>query len=330
MLYPDIPALILAPMDGLSDAPMRAVQSELGAFTFAVSEFIRVSSTIPPRRQFHRHIPELLTGAVAPGGLPVQVQLLGGDPGRMGEAAAVACAAGARAIDINFGCPAPTVNRHDGGAALLKHPERIRAIVAAVRAATPQPVPVSAKLRLGWDSMDAIYANADMAAEGGASWLTIHGRTRVQGYTPPAHWGPIGRVRERLGIPVVANGDIWTVEDYRLCREETGCIHFMLGRGAIANPLLPLLIAARMGLPSAGTAPTLSASSPDWVPLLQRLVFWTEHFNGSVTFQTTSRLKQWLKIASLHGGFRGFDDVKHAQTSDELFAVLRARGQVAA
>ena len=91
--------------------------------------------------------------------------------------------------------------------------------------------------------MDAILENADMAAEGGADWLTIHGRTRVQGYAPPAYWNPIGAVRARLTIPVVANGDLWTTEDFRRCREETGCTHFMLGRGALANPLLSHQIA---------------------------------------------------------------------------------------
>src|SRR5258708_26151911 len=122
MLTSRMPALILAPMDGLTDAPMRAVQGELGAFTFAVSEFLRVNQEIPSKKVFHRHVPELLDGGLTPSGLPVQVQLLGGDPGRMAESAAAACDAGAKAIDINFGCPAPTVNRHDGGATLLQHP----------------------------------------------------------------------------------------------------------------------------------------------------------------------------------------------------------------
>ena len=106
----------------------------------------------------------------------------------MAESALVACRAGAKAIDVNFGCPAPTVNRHDGGATLLKHPRRIREIIAAIRAALPPDIPVSAKLRLGWDSLEAIDENADMAAEGGAAWITIHGRTRIQGYRPPAYW----------------------------------------------------------------------------------------------------------------------------------------------
>src|SRR4051812_48770492 len=248
MLSPAVPALILAPMEGVTDAPMRAVQGAAGAFTYAVSEFVRISHAVPPRSIFLRHVPELRRGAVTPNGLPVHVQLLGGDPARMAASAVVAHECGAKAIDINFGCPAPTVNRHDGGATLLKFPRRIREIVAAIRAAVPPEIPVSAKLRLGWDSVDAIYENVEMAAEGGASWVTIHGRTREQGYQPPALWHPIGIVRERLGIPVVANGDIWSVEEFHRCRAETGCVHFMLGRGAIANPALSHQIACELGL----------------------------------------------------------------------------------
>src|SRR5262245_7631642 len=149
MLSADVPALILAPMDGVTDAPMRALQGESGAFTFAVSEFLRISQSVPHRGVFHRHVPELLNGGRTPTGLPVQVQLLGGDAERLAQAAVVAHEAGATAIDINFGCPAPTVNRHDGGATLLKYPQRIREIVAAIRSSVPRQIPVSAKLRLG-------------------------------------------------------------------------------------------------------------------------------------------------------------------------------------
>src|SRR5829696_787663 len=113
MLVPDVPALILAPMEGVTDAPMRALQGEAGAFTFAVSEFLRIATGVPGPAVFHRHIPELLTGGRTPTGLPVQVQLLGGDAGKLAAAAVVAHEAGAWGIDLNFGCPAPTVNRHD-------------------------------------------------------------------------------------------------------------------------------------------------------------------------------------------------------------------------
>jgi tRNA-dihydrouridine synthase C len=294
-----------------------------------VSEFLRVSQQVPPKHVFHRHVPELLDGAVTPTGLPVQVQLLGGDPGRMARAAVVAWKAGARAIDINFGCPAPTVNRHDGGATLLKYPDRIREVVAAIRGALPPEVPVSAKLRLGWDSLDAIYENAEMAAEGGASWITIHGRTRVAGYAPPAYWRPIGVVRERLGIPVVANGDIWTIEDFRRCREETGCSHFMLGRGALANPALPLQAARELGLADhAQIAP--EHASRDWIPRLQRLVEFTERFEGRVAARTAHRLKQWLRLAARFGDFTAFDAIKRAQSVEELFDGLAAASLLAA
>ncbi len=323
MLQKHTPALILAPMDGLTDAPMRAVQGEAGAFTFAVSEFLRVSQDVPSKKAFYRHVPELLQGGRTHSGLPVQVQLLGGHPGRMAGAAVSAWEAGAAAIDINFGCPAPTVNRHDGGATLLKHPARIREIVATIRAALPPEVPVSAKLRLGWDSMDSIFENAEMAAEGGAAWLTIHGRTRVQGYKPPAHWGPIGIVRERVGIPVVANGDIWSLAEFRRCREETGCDHFMLGRGALANPRLSAQVAWELGI-MPGDPPVASDAAFDWLPPLRRLVELTELYAGNVPRLIVSRLKQWLKIASLYGDFSCFDAIKRAESVDEIFAGLRA------
>ena len=321
MLYRNVPALILAPMDGITDAPMRALQGETGAFTLAVSEFLRVSSEAPPRRVFLRHIPELTHGARTPTGLPVQVQLLGGDAGRMAAAAVTASEAGAESIDINFGCPAPTVNRHDGGATLLKHPTRIREIVAAIRGAVPKEIPVSAKLRLGWDDIDDIYRNAEMAAEGGADWVTIHARTRTQGYKPPVYWKPIGVVRERLSLPVVANGDIWTLADFRQCREETGCRHFMLGRGALANPLLATLVAQELGIGSGTSLPRIETTC-DWIPHLQRLVHWSEFYAHDVQKGTLLRLKQWLRIASNHGEFPAFDVIKRTQSLEELFTAL--------
>jgi len=324
MLDPNTPAIILAPMEGLTDAPMRAVQGATGAFTFAVSEFMRISSCVPGKRSFQRHIPELLSDNRTSTGLLVQVQLLGGDADLMAQSAAVACEAGARAIDINFGCPAPNVNQHDGGAILLKYPQRIRQIVSAVREAVPAHIPVSAKLRLGWDSLDAIMENADMAAEAGASWLTIHGRTRVQGYEPPAHWEPIGIVRERVGIPVVANGDIWSLADFLRCREITGCDHFMLGRGALANPLLSHQIACHLGLIASVPAGLMTADF-DWAPHLRLLVDHTHFLQTHSDRVVLCRIKQWLMMASRHGCFLGFDDIKRLTTIGELLAALADR-----
>ncbi len=319
MLRPDTPALILAPMEGVTDAPMRAVQGADGAFSFAVTEFLRITQLVPPRHVFFHHMPELAADCHTPTGLPVQLQLLGGDAARMAESAARAQELGATAIDINFGCPAKTVNRHDGGAALLRHPHRIREVVAAVRNALPASVPVSAKLRLGWDSICAIDENAEMAAEGGASWITIHGRTRVAGYQPPIFWQPIGRVRERLKLPVVANGDIWTLADFRRCRDETGCIHFMLGRGALGDPRLARRVAAELGL----IPPVPEIDCPfDWLPALRSLVEWSRRFYEASTGRMAARLKQWLKTASTAGTFDRFDTIKRAGSVEELLAAL--------
>lgn len=318
MLVASVPALILAPMEGVTDAPMRALQGAACAFTFAVSEFFRISHSVPGRNVLLRHVPELMNGARTSTGLPVQVQLLGGHAGRLAEAAVVAYEAGATAIDMNFGCPANTVNRHDGGASLLKHPTRIREIVRAIRDALPAHVPVSAKLRLGWDCVDSIHENAGMAAEGGASWLTIHARTRTQGYAPPVYWPLIGQVRERLGIPIVANGDIWNMEGFRRCREESGCRHFMLGRGALATPGFANQVAADLGIAHRPETELIA----DWPSQLRRLTELTPDFRSLPPTRSVMRLKQWLRLAATHGTFAHFDAIKRSRTSDELLATL--------
>ena len=145
-----VPALVLAPMEGVTDVAMRALLSELGGFTFCVAEFLRVSQAVPGVRVFQKHVPELMHGGRTPTGLPVQVQLLGGDPGRLAQAALVSTRAGARAVDLNFGCPSKAVNRHRGGAVLLDEPELLQRIVSSVRRAVPRALPVSAKMRLGY------------------------------------------------------------------------------------------------------------------------------------------------------------------------------------
>jgi tRNA-dihydrouridine synthase C len=314
------PALVLAPMEGVTDAPMRAFLSERGGFSFCVSEFLRVSQDVLSKKVYFREIPELHENCRTPSGLPVQIQLLGGDPELMAESAEVAVRYGARAIDINFGCPAPTVNRHDGGATLLKFPDRIREIVRAVRAAVSAELPVSAKLRLGWDSMDSIHLNAQRAQEGGASWITIHGRTKTQGYTPPAYWEPIGEVRRALDIPVVANGEIWTLDDFKRCRDQTGSEHYMLGRGALADPTLPHQIARELGI-SGETIPAETFSAQAWIPLILRFAEITEHYHGRGS-AANARVKQWLRFVHLRFPTHWFDLAKRAQSLEEMIRIL--------
>ena len=310
-------------MDGVTDATMRALLSEIGGFSFCVTEFLRVSHSVPGPRAFRDHTPEVGNGCCTPAGLPVQVQLLGGDPDTVAQAALVAVQVGAQAVDLNFGCPAPMVNRHDGGAVLLNHPARIRAIVSAVRAALPPQVPVSAKLRLGWDNPGAIHVNAECAAEGGAAWLTIHGRTKLQGYRPPAFWKPIGAVRARLGIPIVANGEIWTVEDIRHCRDQTGCQHFMLGRGALAYPTLALAVARELGIRSTSRNERFGRTPADWLPLVRRFI----EISGAMAASprcTVGRLKQWLHIANHDGRMPWLAELKRRKSPQEMVDHLDA------
>lgn len=318
------PALVLAPMEGVTDYPIRVVQSALGGFDYCITEFIRVSGHALTKRGFKNHIPEWKNEFRTPSGHPVQVQLLGGHAGRLAGSALAAVNMGARAIDLNFGCPAPTVNRHDGGATLLKHPERIEEIVREVRSALPTHVPVSAKLRLGWDSESAIVENARCAEAGGAAWLTIHARTKMQGYQPPAYWKWIGEARRAVSIPVVANGDIWNVDDFEKCREMTGAEHFMIGRGALANPALSLEISRRLGIrDSVVASPDYLTSVEAWLPLLERFAAVSIEAFGRGPY-VAKRVKQWLHYSARYNRTPWFEELKRTESLEEMLSGLRA------
>lgn len=223
-------------MEGLTDPPMRQLLTAVGGYDWCVTEFIRVTDRLLPPHVFYAACPELRQQGRTASGIPVHVQLLGSSPSVLAENAARAAQLGAPAIDLNFGCPAKTVNRHRGGAVLLEEPETLHAIVAAVRHAVPAAVPVSAKMRLGLHDRSYLTENAQAIAAAGASWLTIHARTKTDGYRPPAYWEVIAEVRGNVAIPVIANGEIWTPEDARRCRAASGCSDLMLGRGAVTRP----------------------------------------------------------------------------------------------
>jgi tRNA-dihydrouridine synthase C len=226
-------------MEGVIDAHTRDLLTRRPGFDWAVTEFVRVVDARLPPRVFHRHCPELLGPDIAtPSRVPVHLQLLGSDPEALAANARQALQLGAVSLDLNFGCPAKLVNRHDGGASLLRDPGRVYAAVAAVHDAVGHAIPVTAKVRLGFADRRLALACARAAEAGGARQLVVHGRTRNEGYRPPAHWEWVGRIRQRLSIPVVANGDIWTLEDYWRARTLSGCRDVMLGRGALADPWL--------------------------------------------------------------------------------------------
>ena len=203
--------ILLAPMEGLLDFVLRDVLTRVGGIDRCVSEFIRVTGRLLPDRVFTRIVPELNQGGRTRAGVPVRAQLLGSDPVCLAENAARLAALGPAGIDLNFGCPAKGVNRHRGGAVLLDEPELIARIVAAVRRAVPQTMPVSAKMRLGYNDGSRALECALAIAGGGADELVVHARTKADGYRPPAYWERIQELRTAVDIPVIANGEIWNV-----------------------------------------------------------------------------------------------------------------------
>ena len=238
MVYSHQPTLALAPMEGVSDATARALLTSLGGIDFCVTEFFRVTTRPVSPRIFRRDCPELDTGGRTPSGVPVLVQLLGSQLDAVAESAVIAKDLGAPGIDLNFGCPAKRVNGHDGGASLLKTPHRVEHLVAAVRKVLPQPYPVSAKIRLGWENSTEVIPIAQAAMNGGAAWVTIHGRTKIQMYQGNADWKQISRVVKALNIPIIANGDIVDQQSFDECRHVTDADNFMIGRGAFRKPNL--------------------------------------------------------------------------------------------
>jgi tRNA-dihydrouridine synthase C len=270
---------------------LRDVLTRAGGIDRCVSEFIRITDQLLPERVFTRIVPELYSGGRTFSGVPVRVQLLGSDPVCLAENAARLAGLGPAGIDLNFGCPANVVNRHGGGAALLKEPETIFAIVTAVRRAVPPQLAVSAKMRLGYSDDSRALECALAIAEGGADELVVHARTKAQAYRPPAHWERIADIRAVVRIPVGANGEIWTVEDARRCRKASGCEMLMIGRGVVADPGLGLAIKADM----AGVeenAPLLRW--PQLLPLLS--VFWSIVCARLDSRSRAGRLKQWLNF----------------------------------
>ena len=236
--------IILAPMEGLVDAPIRETLTKVGGIDRCVTEFIRVTHGMLPPRIFYKYAPELHNGALTEVGTPVAVQLLGSNADMMGRHGAKAAELGAGQVDINFGCPAKTVNKHKGGCVLMREPELMYEITAAVRKAVPADIPVTAKMRLGYDDRSMGVACGQALEAAGASEIVIHARSKVDGYKPPAYWEEIAKVREAVKNHVIANGEIWTVEDYWRCRKVSGCDDVMIGRGLIARPDLAAQIKA--------------------------------------------------------------------------------------
>jgi nifR3 family TIM-barrel protein len=225
---------LLAPMAAVTDLPFRTVCEELGV-ALTITEFLSAHAlTAGAQKTVDKLTPSL-------GGRKFGVQIFGREDEPMIIAANMAVDIGASLVDINMGCPAKRVVAGACGSALMKEPELAQHIVRVVRGAVPVSIPVTVKHRAGWDER---HLNAPEFAcamvEAGAAMITVHGRTRTQGFSGESSRAIIRRVREAVPghVPVVGNGDVVDVAGYRAMREETGCDAVMIGRGALGNPWL--------------------------------------------------------------------------------------------
>ncbi len=280
----NLPKVILAPMQGVLDPFVRQLLTTVNEYDLCISEFVRVVDQKLPKKTFYRLCPELYHNGLTPSGTPVRVQILGQHPQWLAENAVQAVELGSHGVDLNCGCPSKTVNGSHGGASLLKQPELIYRATKAMREAVPSHLPVSVKVRLGWDSAEQAFDIADAVAQGGASEITVHGRTKSDGYRAERiNWQAIGDIKKRLSIPVIANGEIWDHQSAKKCREVTACDALMIGRGALNVPNLSQVVKYN--------APKMVWS--DVLKLLYQYVSMENEFDTG--FYHVARIKQWLR-----------------------------------
>jgi len=311
------PRILLAPMEGVMESVMRDMLTRIGGYERCVTEFVRISSTVLPPKVFYRLCPELKEGGKTTAGTPVYVQLLGSDPALMAANAKVVAQLGAPGIDLNFGCPAKTVNKTRGGAALLKTPLAVHEVCAAVRDATPPSIPVTAKIRLGFDSDTQFEEIAEQALKSGINELTVHARTKAQAYRPPAHWRRLRDIANPNHVPIIANGEIWTPSDLFDCKAQSGCNAFMLARGALCRPDLARAIKAH----SQGQ----TTEPMSWSEITELLIYFFEA-NGELYQRkfAINPLKQWLVYLQYCYPQAGalFAQIKRIRDPDDMRAAL--------
>ena len=265
--------LFLAPMEDVTDIGFRMLCKRYGA-AMVYTEFVSADAII---RNIQSTLNKMKINAEE---RPVGVQIYGRDVDSMVEAARVVEEIHPDVIDLNFGCPAKTVNNHKGGSVLLEEPKTLYTIIRTVRDAIPTQIPVSAKIRLGYTDTSQSAEIGHAVADARADWLTVHARTKVDGYKPPAYWEKIAPFND-LGLPIIANGEIWNAGHARRCIAQSQTHHLMLGRGAVTRPDLTAIIAGKSDL--------------GWADLCQHQLSFindiTDNQNGLI-----GRYKQWLAM----------------------------------
>ncbi|HCO7574500.1 tRNA dihydrouridine(16) synthase DusC [Escherichia fergusonii] len=275
--------VLLAPMEGVLDSLVRELLTEVNDYDLCITEFVRVVDQLLPVKVFQRICPELQNSSRTPSGTLVRIQLLGQYPQWLAENALRAVELGSFGVDLNCGCPSKTVNGSGGGATLLKDPELIYQGAKAMREAVPAHLPVSVKVRLGWDSGEQKFEIADAVQQAGVTELVVHGRTKEQGYRAEhIDWQAIGEIRQRLTIPVIANGEIWDWQSAQQCMALSGCDAVMIGRGALNIPNLSRVV-------------KYNEPRMPWAQVVALLQKYTRlEKQGDTGLYHVARIKQWL------------------------------------
>ena len=309
------PGPLLAPMEAVTDLAFRTVCEELGA-ALTFTEFLSADAlTRGAAKVMGRMWPSM-------GGRRFAVQVFGREPAVLARAAEMAADVGASIVDINMGCPAKKVTAGLCGSALMREPELAVSLVRAVRQALPASIPVTVKHRAGWDDSSINAAEfACRLVDAGAAMITVHGRTRAQGFSGSVRLAPIAAVRAALPpeIPVIGNGDVKTVADHQRMKAETGCNAVMIGRGAMGNPwLFRTLRALERGEPDPGE-PTLE----------ERSVVWRRHaalaLEHSVERMRVHELRKTLAWYSR--GLRGGADLRQRAGGEKNVSALVDMGE---
>lgn len=299
----------LAPMAGVADRAFRELCMSYGA-AYVISEMVSSKGLTMQDKKSKELL--FLSDAERPAG----AQIFGDNPEIMANAALKAMEFSPDFIDINMGCPAPKIAGNGGGSALLKNPELIGKIVKKV--VEVSPVPVTAKIRIGWDknSINAVEI-AKIIEAAGADAITVHGRTKDQMYAPPVSLDEIANVKKAVSIPVIGNGDIVDGKSAKLMLDMTGCDFLMVGRGALGNPWIFQCINAYLNREADFTEPTLEEKMD---VMLRHIGTLCEYKGVRIGMREARKHAAWY-IKGIRGAAAFRQEIGQLSTMDELKAL---------